>query len=166
MKKTRRGFKIGRRFSALFGWLSTRNPRRTGYRPLLSSAEHDIHVDETTATTAKFLRWARKLWRTSSGRRVGPPPREAEAAVPKGYMAVYVGWKGAEDHGDRPSRFLVPVMYFNDPLFGGLLREAEEEFGYDHPGGITIPCRISEFESVRGRIAAARGFSRRLLRRI
>ncbi|KAK1326066.1 hypothetical protein QJS10_CPA01g02706 [Acorus calamus] len=88
---------------------------------------------------------------------------EAEAAVPKGYMAVYVGWKGAED---RPSRFLVPVMYFNDPLFGGLLKEAEEEFGYDHPGGITIPCRISEFESVRGRIAAARGFSRRRLRRI
>jgi hypothetical protein len=36
---------------------------------------------------------------------------------------------------------LVPVIYFNHPLFGELLREAEEEFRHQHQGGITIPCQ-------------------------
>lgn len=78
------------------------------------------------------------------------PPR---VAVPKGKMAVYVGQKD----GDF-KRVLVPVIYINHPLFGQLLREAEEEYGHDHPGGITIPCRFSDFENVNTRIAAACGF--------
>lgn len=77
--------------------------------------------------------------------------------VPKGQMAVYVGQKDGVFQ-----RVLVPVIYFNHPLFGDLLREAEEEYGFTHPGGITIPCRISEFERVQTRIAAGNG-SRRLL---
>lgn len=72
---------------------------------------------------------------------------------PKGHLAVYVGRKGVEP----PRRVLVPVVYFNHPLFGQLLREAEEEFGYHHPGGITIPCPVADFESVRRRVAAAAG---------
>nr|GEY17873.1 auxin-responsive protein SAUR36-like [Tanacetum cinerariifolium] len=38
-----------------------------------------------------------------------------------------------------------------------LLREAEEEYGHDHAGGITIPCRFSDFENVKTRIAAVCG---------
>lgn len=76
---------------------------------------------------------------------------EKLAEVPKGHMAVYVGQKD----GDF-SRVLVPVIYFNHPLFGQLLKEAEEEYGFNHPGGITIPCRISEFERVKTRVAACR----------
>ncbi|KAL3516976.1 hypothetical protein ACH5RR_023878 [Cinchona calisaya] len=72
--------------------------------------------------------------------------------VPKGQMAIYVGQK---DGGDF-QRVLVPVIYFNHPLFGQLLKEAEEEFGYNHPGAITIPCRISEFEHVQTRIKQGR----------
>lgn len=79
------------------------------------------------------------------------PFKEKPTAVPKGHLAVYVGQKD----GDF-MRVLVPVIYFNHPLFGQLLREAEEEFGYNHPGGITIPCRISEFENVKTRIAAGK----------
>nr|GMC84528.1 auxin-responsive protein SAUR36-like [Ipomoea batatas] len=45
-------------------------------------------------------------------------------------MAVYVGQKD----GDF-KRILVPVMYFNHPLFGELLREAENEFGSVIPAG-------------------------------
>ncbi|MQL77880.1 hypothetical protein Taro_010281 [Colocasia esculenta] len=70
---------------------------------------------------------------------------------PKGHLAVYVGARGVEP----PRRVLVPVVYFNHPLFGELLREAEEEFGFHHPGGITIPCPVADFESVRRRVAAA-----------
>lgn len=79
------------------------------------------------------------------------------AEVPKGYLAVYVGQKDGEFQ-----RVLVPVIYFNHPLFGQLLREAEEVFGFDHPGAITIPCRISEFEHVQTRIKEGR-VTRKLL---
>uniref|UniRef100_A0A1D1YNV3 Auxin-induced protein X10A n=1 Tax=Anthurium amnicola TaxID=1678845 RepID=A0A1D1YNV3_9ARAE len=72
---------------------------------------------------------------------------------PKGHLVVYVGRKDV----DPVYRALVPVIYFNHPLFGALLREAEEEFGFHHPGGITIPCPISDFETVRTRVAAAAG---------
>lgn len=71
-----------------------------------------------------------------------PPP-------PKGHLAVYVGGRR---EGDPPQRYLVPVIYFNHPLFGELLREAEAEFGFQHPGGITIPCPVSRFERVKTRI--------------
>ncbi|XP_059651570.1 auxin-responsive protein SAUR36 [Cornus florida] len=88
-----------------------------------------------------------------------PIDREKAVAVPKGHLAVYVGQKDGDFH-----RFLVPVIYFNHPLFGELLREAEDEYGFNHPGGITIPCRISEFESVQTQIAAGHG-GRKLLTR-
>ncbi|KAM7512101.1 hypothetical protein LguiB_010976 [Lonicera macranthoides] len=77
------------------------------------------------------------------------PTGEEFGSVPKGKMAVYVGQKD----GDY-KRVIVPVIYINHPLFGKLLREAEEVYGFNHPGGITIPCRISEFERVKTRIQA------------
>lgn len=76
---------------------------------------------------------------------------DRHVAIPKGKTAVYVG---SEHEGDF-RRVLVPVIYFNHPLFGELLRETEQEFGFDHPGGIIIPCRITEFEKVRTRIASS-----------
>lgn len=79
-------------------------------------------------------------------------PDLAAAVPPKGHLAVYVGQKDGDFE-----RILVPVMYFNHPLFGELLREAENEFGFSHPGGITIPCRISEFERVQTRIKQGKG---------
>ncbi|GMN35416.1 hypothetical protein TIFTF001_042224 [Ficus carica] len=54
--------------------------------------------------------------------------------VPRGYFAVYVG-------ESQKKRFVVPIYLLNEPCFQELLREAEEEFGYEHPmGGITISC--------------------------
>ncbi|KAK6162539.1 hypothetical protein DH2020_002380 [Rehmannia glutinosa] len=77
------------------------------------------------------------------------PFLEKPGPIPKGHMAVYVGQKD----GDY-ERILVPVVYFNHPLFGDLLEESEKEYGFNHPGGITIPCRISEFERIQTRIKA------------
>ncbi|XP_054776238.1 auxin-induced protein X10A-like [Prosopis cineraria] len=53
--------------------------------------------------------------------------------VPKGYVAVYIGHK--------MKRFVIPISYLNQPSFQELLSQAEEEFGYDYVGAITIPCR-------------------------
>ncbi|KAM5548545.1 hypothetical protein ABKV19_000116 [Rosa sericea] len=59
--------------------------------------------------------------------------------IPKGYFAVYVG-------KSQMKRFVIPVSFFNEPMFLDLLSQAEEEFGYDHPmGGITIPCSEHTF---------------------
>ncbi|XP_048334389.1 auxin-responsive protein SAUR32 [Ziziphus jujuba] len=60
--------------------------------------------------------------------------------VPKGCLAIKVGQQGEE-----PQRFVVPVIYFNHPLFMQLLKEAEEEYGFDQKGTITIPCHVEEF---------------------
>ncbi|KDP34550.1 hypothetical protein JCGZ_11100 [Jatropha curcas] len=59
--------------------------------------------------------------------------------VPKGFLAVYIGEL-------EKKRFVVPISYLKEPLFQDLLREAEDEFGFDHPmGGLTIPCREEAF---------------------
>lgn len=119
-----------------------------------------LHDSPATKTVEKIISWGRKLTRGAislcnvkpgSGYiQVGSDPvQDKPPAVPKGHLAVYVGQKDGEFH-----RELVPVLYFNHPLFGELLREAEEEYGYNHPGGITIPCPFTEFERVKTRIAS------------
>ncbi|KAI3493384.1 hypothetical protein L1887_41773 [Cichorium endivia] len=72
--------------------------------------------------------------------------------VPKGCLAVKVG------HGEGQQRFVVPVIYFNHPLFMQLLKEAEEEFGFAQKGTITIPCNIQDFRTVQGMIDQEYGF--------
>eukprot|EP01018_Ginkgo_biloba_P027681 Gb_29896 [translate_table: standard] len=64
-----------------------------------------------------------------------PPPD-----VPEGYLAVYVG--------KERRRFIIPTSYLSRPVFRTLLQKAEEEFGFDHKGGLTIPCEVSIFKHV------------------
>ncbi|KAE9615345.1 hypothetical protein Lal_00048362 [Lupinus albus] len=70
---------------------------------------------------------------------------EGKKQVPKGCMAIKVGKE--EQH-----RFVVPVVYFNHPLFMQLLKVTEEEYGFDQKGTITIPCHVEEFRNVQGLI--------------
>ncbi|KAL2326742.1 hypothetical protein Fmac_020169 [Flemingia macrophylla] len=58
--------------------------------------------------------------------------------VPKGYLAVYVG--------SELRRFIIPTSYLSHHLFKVLLEKAEEEFGFDHDGGLTLPCEIETFK--------------------
>ncbi|KAK9164426.1 hypothetical protein Syun_005328 [Stephania yunnanensis] len=60
--------------------------------------------------------------------------------VPKGHFAVYVG--------ENRSRFIVPISLLAHPEFQTLLQRAEEEFGFDHDMGITIPCEEVAFRSL------------------
>ncbi|KAF3432757.1 hypothetical protein FNV43_RR23859 [Rhamnella rubrinervis] len=66
--------------------------------------------------------------------------------IPKGCFAVMVG------QGEEQQRFVIPVIYVNHPLFIHLLKEAEEEYGFDQKGPITIPCQVEEFRTVQGMI--------------
>ncbi|GMN39882.1 hypothetical protein TIFTF001_009114 [Ficus carica] len=50
-------------------------------------------------------------------------------AVPKGYLAVCVG--------EEMKRFVIPTEYLGRHAFHVLLREAEEEFGFEQTGGFS-----------------------------
>ncbi|KAL4578987.1 hypothetical protein LXL04_015122 [Taraxacum kok-saghyz] len=53
--------------------------------------------------------------------------------VPKGHFVVYVG--------ENRSRYIIPISFLSHPDFLTLLHQAEEEFGFDHDMGLTIPCQ-------------------------
>lgn len=61
-------------------------------------------------------------------------------AVPKGCLAVYVG--------PDMRRFVIPASYLSLPRFKALLEGVAEDFGYDHAGGLTIPCDEKAFEEI------------------
>lgn len=61
-------------------------------------------------------------------------------AVPKGFLAVCVG--------KELKRFIIPTEYLGHRAFGILLREAEEEFGFQQEGVLRIPCEVSLFEKI------------------
>ncbi|XP_055818509.1 protein SMALL AUXIN UP-REGULATED RNA 12-like [Solanum dulcamara] len=60
--------------------------------------------------------------------------------VPKGHFAVYVG--------ENRTRYIIPISLLTHPDFQCLLRQAEEEFGFDHDTGIIIPCEEFVFQSL------------------
>ncbi|KAJ7545597.1 hypothetical protein O6H91_08G002800 [Diphasiastrum complanatum] len=60
--------------------------------------------------------------------------------VRAGYLAVYVG--------PERRRFIIKTHYLSHPLFKILLEKVEEEYGFDHIGGIQIPCEVTLFEHI------------------
>ncbi|CAN6900672.1 hypothetical protein F2Q70_00039630 [Brassica cretica] len=60
--------------------------------------------------------------------------------VPKGHFPVYVG--------QQRSRYVVPISWLDHPEFQTLLQLAEEEFGFEHDMGLTIPCDEVVFQSL------------------
>ncbi|KAJ4846550.1 hypothetical protein Tsubulata_013556 [Turnera subulata] len=147
--KTLRGFRLGHRLTRICKW--TIRPRRKPAR--LHFLARSLPISRLSALARYLRRGAKKLCFGNSGPdhyiRLGHKnPQVDHMEVPKGHLAVYVG----EGDGDTRRREVVPVIYFNHPLFGELLKEAERVYGFDHPGGITLPCGYSEFEKVKMRI--------------
>lgn len=144
-----RGFLIKHRVTTLFRRVFRRTPTH-----LWMSQPPSIRAK----TLDRVCSWTRRLKARAKamisknlepGRGYIQLGSEKPVHVPKGHLAVYVGQKDGEFE-----RVFVPVVYFNHPLFGNLLRESEKEYGFDHTGGITIPCRVAEFERVQSRIKA------------
>ncbi|KAG0472533.1 hypothetical protein HPP92_013947 [Vanilla planifolia] len=67
-----------------------------------------------------------------------------ESLPPKGWLVVRVGEEEREQQ-----RFLVPIEYLRHPLFVGLLKQSEKEYGFQQKGAITIPCNVEHFQHVR-----------------
>lgn len=151
MAKTK-GIKLGRKLVRLFKRCIRRRTRRT-------TAAYELLQPSAAGPISKLRRWVQSLRRGARSICGGAKPNPGyiqlggeAVAPPKGHLAVYVGEKESSI-----CRVVVPVLYFNHPLFGSLLREAEKVYGFDHPGGIQIPCPKSELDTVQMKIAAASG---------
>ncbi|ESQ39154.1 hypothetical protein EUTSA_v10001787mg [Eutrema salsugineum] len=152
-----KGFKMGRRVLRVSGWIRKYRIRRSGYIRVQSTRPACKYL---RLPIGKLKRWGQRLTQsfrllgsaTARGTGYTPVGHKQPDPVPKGHLAVYVGQKDGDFH-----RVLVPIVYFNHPLFGELLRESEEEYGFCHEGGITIPCPYSDFERVKTRIASGSG---------
>lgn len=77
---------------------------------------------------------------SSLGKRHGYDEDGLPLDVPKGHFAVYVG--------ENRTRYIVPISFLSHPEFQCLLQLAEEEFGFDHDMGLTIPCEEVVFRSL------------------
>ncbi|XP_010548293.1 PREDICTED: auxin-induced protein 15A-like [Tarenaya hassleriana] len=60
--------------------------------------------------------------------------------VPRGHFAVYFG--------QNRSRHIIPIAWLSLPEFQPLLRLSEEEFGFNHDMGLTIPCEDIVFRTL------------------
>ncbi|XP_057518651.1 auxin-responsive protein SAUR36-like [Amaranthus tricolor] len=141
-----RGFKLCRKLTRVFRWVTRKRGKSYRYEKLEGS------IEKKSKAISRLCDWGRKvkqgLLKSVSTReyvRVDSKP----IRIPKGHLAVHV----EEPEGDT-RRVLIPILFLNHPLFGKLLEEAENVYGFNHPGRITIPCPITEFENVQTRIAA------------
>ncbi|KAM2301597.1 hypothetical protein FF1_032329 [Malus domestica] len=149
-----RGFRLKHKLVRIFKWMIRTRKDETRFQRLDPPARTYNPISKFFTLARSLQRGAKELCSPNSGYiRIRGAPEETKATkpvgVPKGHMAVYVGESDADTH-----RYLVPVLYFNHPLFGELLKEAEKVYGYNHPGRIVIPCGVSEFEKVQMKIAA------------
>ncbi|RWW06609.1 hypothetical protein GW17_00030047 [Ensete ventricosum] len=112
-----------------FAWLQL--PNTPLPRPLMAVKKQNKLVQ--TAVLKQILKRCSSLGREE--KEEGPP-----VDVPRGHFVVYVG--------KNRSRYIVPISYLDHPEFQSLLRQAEEEFGFKHHMGLTIPCDEVAFRSL------------------
>lgn len=62
---------------------------------------------------------------------------EGKRVAKKGHFVVYVG--------KDMTRFVLPISFLKNPLFKQLLDKAADEYGFDHSGGLTLPCDEDSF---------------------
>ncbi|XP_073298595.1 protein SMALL AUXIN UP-REGULATED RNA 51-like [Primulina huaijiensis] len=87
--------------------------------------------------------WKAKSLSRLASRYISPYSDDPDASArrtPSGSVAVYVG--------QERRRFVIPTRFLNMPVFGDLLHEAEEEFGFQTNGGLLLPCEPSIFEEI------------------
>ncbi|CAN6229476.1 unnamed protein product [Urochloa humidicola] len=107
-------------------------PKHPGSPTAGAGAGADANSNAGESKAKKFLK--RTLSFTDSTPSGSPPP------PPKGHLAVCVG--------PAMQRFVIPMEYLKHRAFAALLREAEEEFGFQQEGVLRIPCEVPVFEAI------------------
>lgn len=108
------------------------------WRKLANSSKTTMVTTTATATvTSSASKSMKYLKRTLS---LSEREGGSSNVVPKGYLAVCVG--------EELKRFTIPTEHLGHQAFQILLREAEEEFGFQQTGVLRIPCEVAAFESI------------------
>ncbi|KAG4943930.1 hypothetical protein JHK85_048576 [Glycine max] len=104
------------------------------WRKIANSSKSTTTIATATSTTSKSMKFLKRTLSLSE--------REGGSSnvVPKGYLAVCVG--------EELKRFTIPTEHLGHQAFQILLREAEEEFGFQQTGVLRIPCEVAAFESI------------------
>ncbi|MED6144715.1 hypothetical protein PIB30_018189 [Stylosanthes scabra] len=82
---------------------------------------------------------------------MGSNKKSSSSCVPEdvkeGHFAVIAEGCGGDDE-EGPKRFVMPLSCLRNPAFLRLLEQAEEEYGFDHEGALTIPCTPSQLQRI------------------
>ncbi|GLT61220.1 hypothetical protein SLA2020_339420 [Shorea laevis] len=131
-KKSNKIREIVRLQQILKKWKKLANaPKNTSNATSSSSTTTGANISTAGSKSIKFLK------RTLSFPDVSAASNDV---VPKGFLAVCVG--------KELKRFIIPTEYLGHQAFGILLREAEEEFGFQQEGVLKIPCEVSVFQKI------------------
>lgn len=113
-------------------WKKLANSNRSSTNNCTNGSTSSTTTTTTTNRSIKFLKKTLSFSESSSSALAN--------AVPKGYVAVCVG--------KELKRFVIPTEYLSHQAFGILLREAEEEFGFQQEGVLKFPCEVDLFEKI------------------
>lgn len=105
------------------------------WRKLANSSKTSCSNHNSSSSSSKSIKFLKRT--LSISEREGG---SSNNVVPKGYLAVCVG--------EELKRFIIPTEYLSHQAFHMLLREAEEEFGFEQAGVLRIPCEVPVFESI------------------
>lgn len=102
--------------------------------PSTSNSSVDVGATNSSNSTSTASRSIKFLKKTLSF------SESSSSMVPKGYVAVCVG--------KDEKRFVIPTEYLSHQVFAILLREAEEEFGFQQTGVLKLPCEVDLFHKI------------------
>ncbi|KAL0333385.1 UNVERIFIED_CONTAM: Auxin-responsive protein SAUR32 [Sesamum angustifolium] len=74
--------------------------------------------------------------------------KEAEETVSDDVQEGHFAVLAVENEEEKPMRFVVELGVLNNPAFLRLLKLAEEEYGFQQKGVLTIPCRPNELQRI------------------
>ncbi|XP_004501217.1 auxin-responsive protein SAUR72-like [Cicer arietinum] len=106
------------------------------WRRIANASKTSRSNNSSSSSTSKGIKFLKRTLSMSERDQGGG----SSNVVPKGYLAVCVGVD--------LNRFVIPTEYLGHQAFHILLRETEEEFGFEQTGVLRIPCEVSVFESI------------------
>ncbi|XP_044463937.1 auxin-responsive protein SAUR71 [Mangifera indica] len=106
------------------------------WRKLANSSKTSAINNNNNNNGTKSIKFLKRTLSLSDN----PGSQASSNVVPKGYLAVCVG--------EELKRFIIPTQYLSHQAFHILLREAEEEFGFQQTGVLRIPCKVSVFQNI------------------
>nr|XP_043622552.1 protein SMALL AUXIN UP-REGULATED RNA 10-like [Erigeron canadensis] len=108
--------------------------------PATKKRSNNNKISQIVRLKQVMQRWRRRCITTTTSPFTSDSDSENHRIPSAGTLAVYIG--------PERRRFIIPTRFLNLPVFVSLLNKAEEEFGFQSPGGLVIPCDVSFFKKL------------------